>query len=626
MSDLTGELIDGRYQLLASVATGGMATIYEALDTRLDRKVAVKIMHPHLANDDDFVNRFIKEAKAAAALAHPNIVNVQDQGWNQGGARAVFIVMELIEGHTLREYLYEKGKLSPKEVVSYLLPVTSALAAAHKIGIVHRDIKPENILISREGRIKVADFGLAQGALLGATQTAESSILLGSVSYLSPEQVQRGIADSRSDVYSLGITAYELLTGEKPFDADTPIQIAYMHVNERVPHVREKIGDVPENLDALIYNATSPNPDDRPRSAVEFLSELQSIAISMDPKRTQMSLELDLPVSPLSADKKRRKVRQTPVETPAALPPQREITARTRRKTSRRVKRNRTIALALAIALGAFGWYAIIGPGSRITVPSVVGGSEKDAATILKPLGLQYTVEAREFSEDISEGKIISAEPEAGRKIDQGGTILLTISKGPERYNVPNVSGLTPEAAVDAITKLPLKVGAITEVFTAKTPKGYVIDSNPPVGSSVKRDSLIDIRVSKGVEQITVADYTTQSAKSVITALTELGFKVTYTRAFSNTVIRNAIISQSAKGDVPKGGEIALVVSDGTEYFGMPMVYSLSESQAIKILKGEGLKVEVRSTTKNPVRYVTSSSPKPDTRIRRGSTVVITVG
>ena len=221
MHDLSGELIDGRYELLRQVASGGMATIYEALDTRLDRKVALKIMHAHLANDEEFVNRFIKEAKATAALSHPNIVSVQDQGWNQGGTPAVFLVMEFIDGHTLRDYLFERGSLSPAEAVNFLIPIVSALSAAHKIGIVHRDIKPENVLISTTGRIKIADFGLARGDLLGTTITSESSVILGSVSYLSPEQVQRGIADARSDLYSVGIVAFEMITGSKPFEAET---------------------------------------------------------------------------------------------------------------------------------------------------------------------------------------------------------------------------------------------------------------------------------------------------------------------------------------------------------------------------------------------------------------------
>lgn len=299
MSDLSGELIDSRYQLIQQVANGGMASIYEAIDTRLDRKVAVKIMHPHLAQDEAFVNRFIREAKAAAALNHPNIVAVQDQGWNQSGIPAVFLVMEFIEGSTLREYLNERGRFEFNDAVNYLTPILSALAAAHAIGIVHRDIKPENILISKEGRIKLADFGLARGEIIGSTMTAESSVILGSVSYLSPEQVQRGVSDARSDVYALAIVAFEMLTGEKPFLGETPIQIAYMHVNEDIPSLRSKRKDLPQALDELISRAANRDPDLRPRNAGEFLAQLLRIAAEIDPKKNQMRLDLDLPVDPI---------------------------------------------------------------------------------------------------------------------------------------------------------------------------------------------------------------------------------------------------------------------------------------------------------------------------------------
>ena len=628
MSDLTGELIDGRYQLLRSMAVGGMATIYEALDTRLDRKVAVKIMHPHLANDEEFVHRFIKEAKAAAALSHPNIVHVQDQGWNQGGARAIFLVMELVEGNTLRDYLHERGRLSAQETVAYLLPVASAIGAAHKLGIIHRDIKPENILISREGRIKIADFGLAKGAVLGATQTIESSVVLGSVSYLSPEQVQRGITDSRSDVYALGITAYELLSGKKPFDAETPIQIAYMHVNERVGHIKDVVPEIPDALDDLIYRATSPNPDERPRDAQEFHAQLNAIALAMDPKRSQLSLELDLPVSPLADQSRRKSGKRIKQAQREEEPVQRSTTASVavKRKVSKRVKRNRAIALLLAIALGTGLWYVIIGPGSRVTVPSVVGGTEIDAQKALTPLGLTYTITSREFSEDIPAGKIISSDPEGGRKIDQGGNVRFVVSKGPERYIIPTLSGLTPEAAVALLTKAPLKVGTLTEVFTAKTPKGYVIDSNPPAGSQVKRDTIVTLRISKGIEQISLTNYVGLSGEQALNELTTLGFKVNATYAFDEKVLAGAVVSQSATTSAPKGSEIALVISKGSAFVFVPNVYSLTEAKARAMLADQELKVVVKATTKKSVRTVTSVVPKPGTKVRRGSTVTITVG
>ena len=276
MSDLTGELIDNRYLLQRQIASGGMATIYAGLDTRLDRPVAVKIMHAHLANDEAFVSRFIKEAKATAALSHPNIVSIQDQGWNEGGPPAVFLVMELVEGSTLRDFLNENGSITPEQTFQIINPVLSALSAAHKIGIIHRDIKPENILISKDGRIKVADFGLARNTAMGQTMTVESSVVLGSVSYLSPEQVQRGVADARSDIYAVGIVLFEMLTGSKPYSGETPIQIAYRHVNDRIPNIQTIRSEIPASLAEIVYETTAPNPDHRPSNAEGLLNKLKS--------------------------------------------------------------------------------------------------------------------------------------------------------------------------------------------------------------------------------------------------------------------------------------------------------------------------------------------------------------
>ena len=276
-----------------------MATIYYALDLRLDRSVAVKIMHPHLANDEDFVARFIREAKAAAALAHPNIVAIQDQGWNQSGVPAVFIVMEYIEGFTLRDVIADQGALGVTESLRYFAPIAAAMAAAHKHGILHRDIKPENVLISKDGRVKIADFGLAKGAELGSTLTAESSVILGSVSYLSPEQVQRGVSDMRSDVYALGIVLFEMLTGKKPYDGESPIQIAYMHVNQNIPAPSTLISEIPAELDEIVLKATSNNPDKRFKDAGAMQERVLALLSKIDPNRRQMSLELDIPTPSL---------------------------------------------------------------------------------------------------------------------------------------------------------------------------------------------------------------------------------------------------------------------------------------------------------------------------------------
>lgn len=628
MSDLTGELIDGRYQLIRQMASGGMASIYEALDTRLDRKVAVKIMHSHLAQDEQFVERFIREAKAAASLSHPNIVAVQDQGWNQNGTPAVFLVMELIEGHTLREYLNERGNLTIADGVTFLSPVLSALAAAHKIGIVHRDIKPENILISKEGRIKIADFGLAKGPLLGSTMTAESSVVLGSVSYLSPEQVQRGVADARSDVYSVGITAFEMFTGSKPFEGEAPIQVAYMHVNNRVPRISSLLKDVPKALDDLIYRATSSNPDERPRDAAQFYEELSAL----NPKKSQLSLELDIPIAPMRPKKEAKSLRKRVKELTAAIPVPKaqETTAQIekRKKISKRVKRNRFVALGLAVALGVFGWYALVGPGSRVVVPSTVGATQAEVQAALTPLGLTFTIAENRFSEDISLGRVIESSPEGGGRIEQGGTVNLVVSKGPERFVIPMLVGLTPQAAANIIGNLPLTMQPNIEEFSTTVPKGYVIDSMPTSGASVKRGAVIAIRVSKGIEQIALASYVGKGSDQALNELSEAGFAVSSTFGFSETRLAGEVISQKPAGgkSVNKGSAIELLVSKGSEFAYIPNVFSIEEAKAIQTLKDLGVKVVVKKIGKKAVKKVTAVSPKVGSKVKRGSTVTITVG
>jgi serine/threonine-protein kinase len=641
VSDLTGELIDDRYQLTALLATGGMATIYSAVDTRLDRKVAVKIMHPHLAQDEDFVGRFIREAKAAASLSHPNIVAVQDQGWNQSGVPAVFIVMELVEGHTLRDYIYERGKLTVDDALSFIDPVLSALAAAHNIGIIHRDIKPENILISKEGRVKIADFGLARGNMLGTTMTAESSVILGSVSYLSPEQVQRGIADSRSDVYAAAIVLFEMITGEKPFAADTPIQIAYMHVNEKIPLLSTKVKGVPIALENLVAKATSTNPDDRPRDAGEFLTELNQVRAEIDPKRKQLSLQLDLPIAPIREevrDKSRAAKRAEAAKSPQAneiVTPMTESTAGTkkdraeeRRRVSKRVRRNRIIALALAVSVGIAGWWIILGPGAKVSVPSVIGASVDKANSLFAPLGLKSEVAERVYSEEDAEGLIIAQDPAGGDKTDPNGTVKLTVSKGPERYTVPQLVGLTPEAAVNAIAKFPLTTGTITEVFNTEIPKGFVISADPAPGSQVRRDATINLVVSKGIETLALASYVGKIGEEALTELSDAGFDVTVTYAFDEKVIPGGVISQNpAGGDIPKGAKIELIVSKGSAFITIPTkgIVGLKQDKARNILESLGLVVQDKpSGTKN--KTVINISPKGGTKVKRGSTVTISVG
>lgn len=632
MSDLSGEIIDGRYQLTRIVASGGMATIYAALDLRLDRQVALKVMHPHLAQDEQFVARFIREAKAAASLSHPNIVSVLDQGWNQGGVPCVFIVMELVEGATLRDYIHEQGALPIARALQIITPIASALAAAHKLGIVHRDIKPENILVSKEGRIKIADFGLARGALLGSTLTAESSVILGSVSYLSPEQVQRGISDARSDVYSLGIVLFEVLTGQKPFQGEDPVQIAIKHVNDRVPAPSSINPEISSEVDELVLRATDVNPDKRPKDAGEFQELLRSLSEKLDPKRRQLSLELDLPPLPIKTNQKERKSRFAASDSKTVKKEEtvakKEMTSKNKKpQLSPRVKRNRRIAALIAATLALISWYVVIGPGSKVIVPSLAGLTTQEAKFQLEDLGLNLDITRKEFSEDIPEGKVISSNPAGGGRIDPDGTVSVTISRGKERYSVPNLQGLKIAAAESLLKDNKLIVGEVIEEFSTEFPKDFIMRSAPAAGERIKRDSQVNIFISAGVEQIGISNYRGKSGEQALNELTEAGFEVETKYVFSEDLPIGAVVSQSpAAGDADKGSTVNLLVSKGSQYVFIPNVFSLSEEKAVAMLKDLDLKAVVKKVGNKKTKVVTNVTPKVGTKVKRGSNVTITVG
>ncbi len=628
MSDLSGEIIDGRYQLTRIVASGGMATIYAALDLRLDRQVAVKVMHPHLAQDEQFVSRFIREAKAAASLSHPNIVAVLDQGWNQGGTPCVFIVMELIEGATLRDYLHEQGALPVERALQLISPVASALAAAHRLGIVHRDIKPENILVSKEGRIKIADFGLARGALLGNTMTAESSVILGSVSYLSPEQVQRGVSDARSDVYSLGIVLFELLTGQKPYQGEDPVQIAIRHVNDRVPAPSTLNPKISPEVDELVLQATNIDPDKRPRDAGALQELLRALSEKLDPKRRQLSLELDLPPLPINSSTKESKSRIKKPTQKEETVAKKEKTTPTRKSTiSQRVKRNRRIAAGLAILLGVLAWYLIVGPGSKVVVPSLAGLTTNEAKSQLEDLGLNLDISREKYSEDIPEGKVISSDPAGGGRVDPNGTVAVTVSRGKERYAVPNLQGLKIEVAENLLKDNKLILGEVIEEFSTEFPKGFIMRSAPTAGERIKRDSQVNLFISKGIEQVGVTSYKGKSGEQALNELTEAGFEVETKYIFSEDLPIGAVISQSpAAGELDKGSKVTLLVSKGSEFVFVPNVFSLPQAKAVATLKDLDLKVVVKTVGNKKTKVVTNIAPKVGTKVKRGSTVTITVG
>lgn len=632
MSDLTGELIDNRYLLKRQIASGGMATIYAGIDTRLDRSVAVKIMHAHLANDEAFVSRFIKEAKATAALSHPNIVSIQDQGWNEGGPPAVFLVMELVEGSTLRDLLHQSGSFSTDQAMRLITPILSALAAAHQLGIIHRDIKPENILISNDGRIKVADFGLARNTSLAQTMTAESSVVLGSVSYLSPEQVQRGIADARSDVYAIGILLFEMLLGRKPYDGETPIQIAYRHVNDRIPNVKEFKPEIPDEIADLIFQATAPNPDQRPKDAEQLLNQIRDIQAKLDPKRRQMSLELDLPPVTPKVSKKpkvsigsafgglKEKTNQLISSNSTNLAKQEDSVGTKKRKVSKRVKRNRIIALLILLTM-IFGGYQLLGVG-KISVPSLVGMNQAEATEVLSELGLTAEVAEEIFSEDIAKGKIISTSPGGGGRVSPAGKVGLVISKGQERIEIPSVTNLTPDLATQKIAELGLTIGDVNEAFDMKIPAGFVIGTDPKSGDKVKRNSVVNIVVSKGVEKVSLISYVGKGGDEALSELTNKGFDVNVVYKFSDKVFKGLVISQTPESSdsIGLGSKVELVLSKGPEFVFVPNVLGKSKNDASLDLENLGLKVVTRGSGK-----VNNISPAIGTKVKQGAVITLTL-
>ena len=365
---MLGRLIDGRYQVRSRIARGGMATVYLATDLRLERRVAIKIMHGHLADDNTFKSRFVQEARSAARLAHPNVVNVFDQGQDSDMA---YLVMEYLPGITLRDLLKDYGRLTPEQTIDIMSAVLSGLAAAHKAGIVHRDMKPENVLLADDGRIKLGDFGLARAA---SANTATGQALLGTIAYLSPELVTRGVADARSDIYALGIMMYEMLTGEQPFVGEAPMQIAYQHANEQVPRPSSRVPTTPRGLDDLVVWATARDPENRPRDARVMLERLRDVEkLVRDPAGASaegVAPTMVLPSAPLTGIRRRRdpdphadpapgRHRTGPSQpTPA---PELATVTRTR---ARRGYWLFALVLMVAALAGATGWYFGAGPGS----------------------------------------------------------------------------------------------------------------------------------------------------------------------------------------------------------------------------------------------------------------------
>ena len=632
---LVGRVVDGRYVIGSRIARGGMATVYLATDTRLEREVALKVMHPHLADDEQFVARFHREAKSAARLSHPGVVAVFDQGHD---GDIVYLTMEYIPGQTLRDLLLAGGPMTVREAFHILEPVLDALGAAHRAGIVHRDVKPENVLLADDGRVKVADFGLARAASATASGTT-TGMLIGTVAYLSPELVLRGIADARSDVYAAGIVLFEMLTGRQPFRGEVPIQVAYQHVHEDVPPPSALAGSLPQDVDDLVRWATARDPDERPDDAQQLLAELRDVRNSLADD------DLDAAPTPLAepapADGQTLVVprRQHSLPLPVGDPEPDDGAHEGQAVAGndewgygpggRRRRRGLVALVAVlvtAILLGLAGWWFGAGPGAYTTMPDVDGRPLPEARQLLANAGLAARVGER-FDDALPVGSVIETDPGSGDEVRKRSTVQVFVSAGPEFLPVPEVTGATLDEAERALSDAGLDAGKVTEEFSEEVEQGRVISQAVAAGETLRRQEPVDLVVSKGRQPIDVPSVAGSARAEAEKAITDVGLAVgDVTTEASETVAEGVVIRQVPDGgQLFRGDPVALVVSSGPPLVAVPQVRGLQLEEAERILASAGFQTTVERLFGGIFGTVHSTDPAEGSQARKGSTVTIRV-
>ncbi|MEO6115435.1 MAG: Stk1 family PASTA domain-containing Ser/Thr kinase [Pseudolysinimonas sp.] len=652
---MIGRLIDGRYQVRSRIARGGMATVYLATDLRLERRVAVKVMHGHLADDSQFKQRFIQEARSAARLAHPNVVNVFDQGQD---ADSAYLVMEYLPGITLRDLLQEYGSLTSQQTIDISEAVLSGLAAAHKAGIVHRDLKPENVLLADDGRIKIGDFGLARAA---SANTATGAALLGTIAYLSPELVTRGVADTRSDIYAVGIMMYEMLTGEQPFKGEQPMQIAYQHANDTVPLPSAKNPKVPAELDELVEWATAKDPEQRPRDARAMLDQLHEtesqLRTALPPGATSSQRTVRLPTAAAANATTGETVAFVRPTAPSGSDAETAIIAQRGPRVAEvsdstsalarvsQKRRGRGVAiflviLVLAAAAGVTGWYFGAGPGSKVTIPQVAGMSSAAATTALKKLGLKVNpTNGSVFSVDVASGAVADTSPKIGSPVAHGGTVQLLLSQGPQPFAMPTLVGQTEKDALDLIGTH-WKAKDSLRQFDPKVALGTVIDALD--GSNKTLQGVAQYGERQPITLVVSAGPLPAdlSGKSVGDATAELAgdaYKLTVSGTvdvFSSDVPKGAVVglvTTAANGDalvIRVGDKVQLQTSKGPEQVAVPNVIGKDWATAKAALTAAGFQIKFKSHNDQVLATLNGSTvksinPGVGATVDKGSTVTV---
>jgi len=624
-----------------------MATVYVAQDERLERPVALKVMHPHLAESDDFVERFHREARAAARIVHPGVVSVFDQGVVSGQG---FLVMELIDGTNLRALLNAQGAFTIPQALRYTTDILEALRAAHRMGVIHRDIKPENILVPTDGPAKVADFGLARAVSEGSTSATGN--MLGTVAYIAPEIVLTTEANARSDLYSVGIMLYEMLTGAVPWADESPLQIASHHVSEDVPSPSATLPWIPREIDDLVAALTARNPANRCADASDALdlvaraaasipfdianrraevaredsrSGSETTALNTEVMPTQLTQAMPVPaVTTATAVPTATAVTTVHASTPTETPSAGELPA----KMSTRAILLAVIAFLLIVAasFGGSWWWTEYGPGSYLTMPTTTGRDLADVQADLGAIGLASSVE-EEFSDDVQSGIVTHSDPDGGSSVHKSTNVQLYVSKGIDMKDVPNVVGKGQDEASRTLTDAGLALGAVTDAYSEDVPPGQVISQSVAAGTSLAHDSTVDVVLSKGREPRTVPTLTGKGASAAKSSIEALGLVASPTEAYSDTVPEGQVISQQTRegSTVYRGDSVSYTVSKGPEMVTVPDVVGLQRQEAHDKLEGAGFTVQEDLILGGFFNTVRSSDPAGGSKVKKGSTVTISV-